>query len=233
MSRARIITRASGLHYISSEMLYKESVEPRTLSLILRLLQDETFRDFYLAGGTALSLQIGHRLSTDLDLLSKSNFDAAKLSDYLSNTYHAETIKVLSHPFPLIKPLITLEGLRMASPEDLGAITLYSIIEDGSRFINFIDLYSLLEHLSLEELTDAYETKYPKVNRSAAHKALMHQKDIIPVPVNFTGHTITLKDIAYRLRKAVQEPKRIFESGPTEWQTANTAKAAKTSKRTK
>jgi len=188
-------------------------------------------------------MQIGHRLSTDIDLFSERNFDTAQLFAYLSNTYHAKSagtlksgvfcfidnikVDLLSHPNPLIKPLVTMEGIRMASLEDLGAMTLKAIIEDGSRFTDFIDLYSLLEHLSLEELTDAYETKYPKVNRSMAHKALMHHNDIVPASVNFTGHAITLKDIAYRLRKAIQEPKRIFESGPTEWQASQKPKRAR------
>ncbi len=49
-------------------MLYTETVKPLLLKLTKELQAEETLRDFYLCGGTALSLQIGHRVSVDIDL---------------------------------------------------------------------------------------------------------------------------------------------------------------------
>jgi hypothetical protein len=53
-------------------MLYKETVETTTLELLASLQQEEILKDFFLVGGTALSLQIGHKISIDLDLFFKS-----------------------------------------------------------------------------------------------------------------------------------------------------------------
>jgi 16S rRNA C1402 N4-methylase RsmH len=53
-------------------MLYKETVETTTLELLASLQQEEILSIFFLIGDTALSLQIGHKISIDLDLFSKS-----------------------------------------------------------------------------------------------------------------------------------------------------------------
>ena len=51
-------------------MLHKETVSEFTLDLLKTLMVDEKLTDFFLVGGTALALQIGHRISIDLDLFS-------------------------------------------------------------------------------------------------------------------------------------------------------------------
>jgi hypothetical protein len=61
-------------------MLHKETVASPTLDLIKRLFKDASLNEFVLVGGTALSLQIGHRISIDIDLFSNKPFDAAKHS---------------------------------------------------------------------------------------------------------------------------------------------------------
>jgi len=55
-------------------MLYKETVAPQTLDLIKRLFKDTRLDEFVLVGGTALSLQLGHRISIDIDLFSNKPF---------------------------------------------------------------------------------------------------------------------------------------------------------------
>jgi len=49
-------------------MLRKETVSESTLALLKTLMHDDALKDFFLVGGTALALQIGHRISIDLDL---------------------------------------------------------------------------------------------------------------------------------------------------------------------
>ncbi|NEW85231.1 MAG: nucleotidyl transferase AbiEii/AbiGii toxin family protein [Mariniphaga sp.] len=51
-------------------MLFKETVDPSTLELLGQIQQKPYFKDFYLVGGTALALKIGHRKSVDIDLFS-------------------------------------------------------------------------------------------------------------------------------------------------------------------
>lgn len=53
-------------------MLHKETVSIEMWKLLQILMKDEMLKDFNLVGGTALSLQIGHRLSVDIDLHYKN-----------------------------------------------------------------------------------------------------------------------------------------------------------------
>ncbi|SDH36389.1 Nucleotidyl transferase AbiEii toxin, Type IV TA system [Dyadobacter soli] len=64
-------------------MLHEETVEASTLALIRRLMADENLSDFYLVGGTALSLRLGHRISIDIDLCTGKDFDSAAVCEHL------------------------------------------------------------------------------------------------------------------------------------------------------
>ncbi len=48
-------------------MFYEKAITSSCKKTLDYLRQQSFLADFYLAGGTALALQIGHRLSTDLD----------------------------------------------------------------------------------------------------------------------------------------------------------------------
>lgn len=64
-------------------MLYTQTIEPITLGLLKRLMADEALNKFNLVGGTALSLQIGHRKSIDLDMFSHTDFEASIILQHL------------------------------------------------------------------------------------------------------------------------------------------------------
>ena len=64
-------------------MLHTQTVEPLTLGLLKRLMADEALNQFNLVGGTALSLQIGHRKSIDLDMFSHTDFEAGVILQHL------------------------------------------------------------------------------------------------------------------------------------------------------
>ncbi len=118
-------------------------------------MNDELLKDFFLVGGTALSLQIGHRISIDLDFFNQSAFDENFLIAELESKYkfrldyqskntlkgEIENIKVdfITHNYPLSKPLIQEEGVRMASPEDIATMKLNAIAGNGSRLKDFSD----------------------------------------------------------------------------------------------
>ena len=63
-------------------MLQNSAIEPRTLELLKKLMNEPILMDFSLVGGTSLALQIGHRISVDLDLFTPVKFDKDKIIDY-------------------------------------------------------------------------------------------------------------------------------------------------------
>jgi len=65
-------------------MLYKQTVKPELLELLIKLMAYWPFDDFLLVGGTSLALQIGHRHSIDIDLFGKKELDELEITSYLS-----------------------------------------------------------------------------------------------------------------------------------------------------
>lgn len=208
-------------------MLYKTTVEKGTLALIKKLSADKIFESFNLVGGTALALQIGHRLSVDIDLFSNQPFDSKSLSHHLSNNYKAAEIHILdngifcyvngvkidviSHQYDWLLPSEKTEGVRMASLEDIAAMKLNAIVHTGKRLKDFVDVYFLLEHRSTDQLIQAYTRKYPETNANIAKMALLYHKDIrLATSVDLLGRELKWSDIAQRLKQAVAHPDKLF-----------------------
>jgi len=59
--------------------LYTDVLPENQLSLLKMLAEQEFIRNFYLAGGTALALQIAHRRSLDFDFFNDADFNTTSL----------------------------------------------------------------------------------------------------------------------------------------------------------
>ena len=212
-------------------MLHKSSdvILPKTLQLLKKIQQDPVFDDFFLVGGTALALQLGHRLSIDLDFFTEHPFSTQALTDHLydwkdfilssvsSNTVLGvlEGVKTdfITHAYPLVDPLIIEEGLRLASLVEIGAMKLNAIAHSGQRLKDFIDVYFLLESMTLRDLLTAYSRKYPKSNQLIPLKALVYFEDInIQIDKPMVNRAITLSMLKRRLEEAVLKPEKIFKA---------------------
>jgi hypothetical protein len=193
-------------------------------------MSDEKLKDFRLVGGTALSLCIGHRISIDIDLFTDQSFDAYLLKEYLEKTYNTdrliaitngvfgliENIKVdlITHRYIWVKPVVELEGIRMASLEDIGAMKLHAIVQSGSRLKDYVDVYYLLERFSMNQLVSFYEEKYPESNRVLARNGLIYFDDIdFDIPVKLVNSDLNWKTMELRLKAAHLDRQTIFEPG--------------------
>jgi len=215
-------------------MLHKETVKPGTLDLILRLMEDDHFNSFYLVGGTALALKIGHRESIDIDLFHSSDFDFKELSKHLQNTYGA-VIKneksnyvsgnidevdfdLISHKFNAIKPIETIEGVRMMSLEDISAMKINAIVNSGERVKDYIDIFYLLKDMSLDHIFGYYCEKYPNVNADMARSSLLYHQDIdFSVPVKLYDKELKWKNVANGISQAVRTYDNLQESRKLYW----------------
>lgn len=174
-------------------MLFKETVETSTLELLKSIMLDTAFDSFYLVGGTALSLMIGHRKSIDLDLFTSNSFDTQELIDHLRLKYKFEldyvsknTVKgelrgvqldFITHQYPLIEEVIEVEGFRIATSLEIAAMKLNAITSNGTRIKDFIDIAFLSSYYTLNTMLKAYETKY-KSNKIIALKSLTYFSEI-------------------------------------------------------
>ena len=173
-------------------MLSLRTIEPHTLELLKALMQEPALSELRLVGGTALALQYGHRSSIDLDLFGKIDIDAYELQSILSkhgvlrvenetkliHQYIIDNIKVdvVNYPFEWISPMIEDEGVRLASPMDIAAMKVNAIEGRGTKK-DFIDMYMLLQHYSLEEILGFYQQKYPNHSIFRALRSMTYFDD--------------------------------------------------------
>jgi hypothetical protein len=160
-------------------MLYTETVEPGTLSLLKKLMSIPELADFSLVGGTALSLQYGHRTSIDLDLFSTKSFDYFSITTALQNTFgnsfefenkessfgifcfiNSIKVDIIKYKHLQIDNAIVEDNIRMYSSIDIAAMKVQAILGRGKKK-DFWDLAELLTHYSLEEIISFYSKKYP------------------------------------------------------------------------
>lgn len=157
-------------------------------------------KDFYLSGGTALSLQIGHRESEDLDFFCEKDFDPRQIEIVLKsfgvledteldkntlNTYlEGVKLQFLGYPYRLIEPLIDWRGIKLSSVIDMACTKLQTVGIRGSKK-DFIDIYFLLELFSLKNLFESLEKKYPEVGYNTTYilKSLVYFEDADKQPM--------------------------------------------------
>lgn len=211
-------------------MLYKETVSPILLEVLKRLQAFPEMKDFVLVGGTALSLQIGHRKSVDIDLFTNGDFPAEMLPDFLKENEfsfyqqsrfkgglfgHIGDIKVdfIRHGYPWLKPWLEEEGIRLASLEDIAAMKLNAITGSGSRLKDYVDICFLSAYLTLNEMLSCYQKKYPDVNGVMALKSLCYFEDIDFSPgIDYVVKEITWPVVEQRILKMVKNPDMRFET---------------------
>lgn len=138
--------------------------------------------EFYLAGGTGLALQIGHRLSVDLNFFSNSpeSVDATQRKAIINTLENEPSFKIVLDRddtlianwknvgisffrldlHPLIMNPVVIENIRVAPVEDIGAMKLGAILSRGTRK-DYIDLYFILQQKDILQLFEVAAKKYP------------------------------------------------------------------------
>lgn len=181
--------------------LHTETLTPELKKLFPKLAPFKD--DFYLAGGTALALQIGHRVSVDFDLFSDTPIKKTLLgaveeacgvgaSEVLVNKSTELTLKIagvkctfLEYPFPQIFPLIPGGSIDLLSPKEILVTKAYTIGRRGS-FKDYVDLYiGIRENISqIEEIIALARQKYGDVfNDRLFLEQLVFVDDIDEVPL--------------------------------------------------
>jgi predicted nucleotidyltransferase component of viral defense system len=158
--------------------LYYETVSKSLLECLQKLMSNNVFNDFVLVGGTALSLQLGHRVSVDIDLFTSTQYGSMNLEEiksaltttfpytdcldslnkrnlgymvYIGNC-QKERIKLdLFYTDEFIAPIVQYDGLRMASLKDISAMKMQAIT-NNKRKKDFWDIHELLEYFTLEQM---------------------------------------------------------------------------------
>ena len=201
--------------------MFPKTLPPKTAKLLLALKDDDIINPFYLSGGTALSLHLGHRESEDLDFFTPKTFDNLKLQQGLEkfgpleevqpdkgtlNLYLAGVqLQFLLYPYQLLKPLVKWQGINLASVIDIACTKLQTISSRGSKK-DFIDLWMILKKYPLKKLFSALEKKYPGIDYNTPHilKSLVYFLDAEKQPLPRTHIEINWEQVKKDLVKTVQ-----------------------------
>ena len=212
-------------------MLHTETVEGTTLELLRRLQSESMLDTFCLAGGTALALYLGHRKSVDLDLFTPYPFDVPQLKDFLEAKYGLRTdflekntlkgtidgvkIDCITHAYERLGDLCSEDAVRLYALEDIIAMKLSAIADNGSRLKDFIDIAFLSTRFSFYSMLKCYERKFPKSNVIRPLKAITYFEDIdFDENIIMLSGTYDWKSIEKRLIEMVEKQDKIFESFP-------------------
>lgn len=182
----------------------------------------EGLGQFYLVGGTALALQLGHRLSIDLDLFTTEPFSKADLIELLNAHFETvlqesegtsmlvtsiEQIKVdfVKMSYPIGFPALEVEGVRMLDIRDIAPMKLKAITQRGSKK-DFYDIYFLLDQLPLSEILHLFAEKFKQQEVFHVIKSLTYFEDAeqYAAPKVF-DETITWEKVKIQVSKAVQQ----------------------------
>lgn len=140
--------------------LYFNTVKPALRNALEKIMGNPAFKQFYLAGGTALSLQRGHRQSIDIDLFTDAEYgtiNTSEISNTLSEMFcyterleelkqrqmvyslyvgdnSEEIIKLdLCYDEHLICNAIETNGIRIADERDIAAMKIEAIAQTNQR----------------------------------------------------------------------------------------------------
>lgn len=164
--------------------MYLKTLVPETRRVLEAIAKEPRIDDFYLAGGTALALQIGHRESIDLDFFSATDFKRdeiktalAALGQYrlineeegtLDGSLDGVKLSFLRYEYPMLFPLIPFEGIHLADIRDIACMKLDAVSSRGSKK-DFIDIFFLLKQFPMNELIGFFEKKYSHIQYNKLH----------------------------------------------------------------
>jgi predicted nucleotidyltransferase component of viral defense system len=164
-------------------------------------------KDFYLGGGTALALQMGHRDSVDFDFFGKEDIDTKKLFDFIKEIFKEHKISKIQeerntlgilidgsvklsffgYKYDLVNKFVEEENFRLASVDDIACMK-FSAITGRASNKDYIDLYYILQKLDLADLLEKAAQKFPDIDRNLILKSLVYFDDIAMEPIIFKNN---------------------------------------------
>ncbi|WP_452602890.1 nucleotidyl transferase AbiEii/AbiGii toxin family protein [Pontimicrobium sp. MEBiC06410] len=166
--------------------LHLNTVSDLLWDALKQLMLIEEFNNFRIVGGTALSLQLGHRESVDINLFTDAEYGSidfyileTKLNEmfayvdslsvdlvgmgksyFIGNTKN-ELVKLdLFYTDPFVFPVILEQNIRFSSIEEIAAMK-FEVIANGGRKKDFWDIHELLETFTLNKMIDFYLKRNP------------------------------------------------------------------------
>jgi predicted nucleotidyltransferase component of viral defense system len=143
-------------------LLQTQSIGKPLWDLLKHLQKEETFSNYFLVGGTALALQLGHRISNDIDLFTRGDINKDEIFVFLDREFYGnyqihniqniilqisiDDIKVdfVKYNYTLLEDIKSEDGIKYLGKKDISAMKLMAIANRGDQAKDFVDIYYLL-----------------------------------------------------------------------------------------
>ena len=201
-------------------MLHYKSVSTELLELLEFVMNQREFNEFNLVGGTSLALQMGHRISIDIDLFGASEIDEDLFLEVLKKYGTVQVIKksknilicsvngikvdFVNYQYRLLESPLLEENIRLVKKKDIAAMKVNAVAGRGS-IKDFIDIYFLLNEFSINEMIGFYLQKYPDGSEFMVRKSLTYFDDADNEEAPILFHDISWSEIKKTILLSIDE----------------------------
>jgi len=164
--------------------MFTKTLLPDTVRAIKLVSKVPIVKNSYLAGGTALALRLGHRISIDLDFFTLEELeenvllaDLEQLPEFKKDGVAWRTVwgiiqntkfSLFYYKYPLLEKTDAYMGIKIASLKDIAAMKIIAIGDRGTKR-DFIDLYFLTKIYTTDEMLEFYDMKFGDLDEKAYH----------------------------------------------------------------
>ena len=208
--------------------IYKKGINDFLWETLLKYQNEPFYKNFHLAGGTALTLQIGHRISNDIDLFTAESLNKEKLLLYAQDIH--KNVEILNddktifqlyfphknlkidfvrYPYKLLDPLVTTnEGLHMVGKNDIAAMKVSATGTRGYEAKDFVDLFFLLKEISIDNIIENFKKKYETENPLHYIRSMTYFDDVSPdswKSIKMITEPLSVKEVKNTLIRNVRD----------------------------
>lgn len=180
---------------------------------------------FYLAGGTSLAIQLGHRVSEDLDFFNPDPIPQSFLrmiekqlagfslaisvntEDELSLVAGGTKLTFLAYPFPVLLPFVPYGGLKLASVLEIAAMKAYALGRRGT-LKDYVDIYFIvLTRISIKEIAELAEKKFGDqlFNTRLFFEQLIYLQDLPEENIKFLQNPVSRQELQRFFEEKIKE----------------------------
>lgn len=164
--------------------MFTKTLLPDTIRAIKLVSRVPAVMKSYLAGGTALALLLGHRISVDLDFFTQEELDEDMLAQDLNSIPEfkqegkswrtvwgkvGETkFSLFYYKYPLLAQTSKFMEINVLDLKDISAMKIAALGDRGTKR-DFIDVYYLSKIYTLDSMLSFYNQKYGDLEDKSYH----------------------------------------------------------------
>jgi len=178
-----------------------------------------------LAGGTALALHIGHRISEDLDFFTAKAFKVESIisnlrkysdsfsimsegEDFITVILDGVKVSLFKYDYPFIDKISSYKGIRIASINDVASMKIIAINQRGTKR-DFIDLFFILQETPFHKIADNMISRFgiDRINPLHIGKSFVYFSDAEsnPEPLYIKGKDVNWEKIKIFFRSHTKQ----------------------------